>query len=211
VVAGATGLVGREVLAALLADNTYSTVHSLGRRKMPLEHAKLNQHVVDFQALGELPRADDVFIALGTTIQVAGSQAAFRAIDFDAVVALAGKAQTQGASRLGVVSAMGASPSSSVFYNRVKGDMEAAVSNLGYASVVIVRPSMLAGQREALGQPVRQGERVALWVTRWLSPVIPINYRSVQARDVAHSLIRAVQSAPPGVTRLLSGSLQGQA
>ena len=210
-VAGATGLVGREILAALLADKTYTTVHSAGRRKIDLQHPKLVQHVVDFAKLKGLPPADDVFIALGTTIKVAGSQAAFRAVDFEAVVALARTAYAQGATQLGVVSAMGASPKSPIFYNRVKGEMEAAVSALGYASVSIAQPSMLAGDRAALDQPLRSGEGLALSVSRWLKPLIPANYRSVQAADVAAGLLRAVRAGQPGVTRVLSGALQGAA
>lgn len=207
-VAGATGLVGREILAALLADNTYSSVHCVGRRTLPLQHPKLVQHVVDFKALPTLPRVDDCFIALGTTIKVAGSQAAFRAVDFDAVVALARAAHAQGATKLGVISAMGADARSSVFYNRVKGEMEAALATLNFDSLVIARPSMLAGHREALDQPVRSGEQIALVLTRWLKPVIPANYRSIQAHDVAHALIRAVKAGQPGVQRLLSGAMQ---
>ena len=210
-VAGATGLVGQEILAALLADKTYTTVHSVGRRKIDLQHPKLVQHVVDFAKLKGLPPADDVFIALGTTIKVAGSQAAFRAVDFDAVVTLARAARARGATKLGVVSAMGASAKSPVFYNRVKGEMEAGVSTLGYASVSIAQPSMLAGDRAALDQPLRSGEGLALSVSRWLKPLIPANYRSVQAADVAAGLLRAVRAGQPGVTRVLSGALQGAA
>ena len=210
-VAGATGLVGREILADLLADKTCTTVHSVGRRKIDLQHPKLVQHVVDFAKLKALPAVDDVFIALGTTIKVAGSQAAFRAVDFEAVVAVARTALAQGATKLGVVSAMGASPRSPIFYNQVKGEMEAAVASLGYASVSIAQPSMLAGDRAALDQPLRSGEGLALSVTRWLKPLIPANYRSVQARDVAAGLLRAVRTGEPGVHRIVSGALQGAA
>ncbi len=208
-VAGATGLVGREILAALLADKSYQTVHSVGRRKIDLQHPKLVQHIVDFANLRALPKVDDVFIALGTTIKVAGSQAAFRAVDLEAVVALARAAHAQGASQLGVVSAMGASTRSPIFYNQVKGEMEAAVATLGYASVSIAQPSMLAGDRAALDQPVRSGECLALVVTRWLKPLIPANYQPVQAADVATGLLRAVRARKPGVHRVLSGALQG--
>ena len=208
-VAGATGLVGREILAALLADKSYKTVHSVGRRKIDLKHPKLVQHVVDFANLKDLPPVDDVHIALGTTIKVAGSQAAFRAVDFEAIVAVARTALAQGASKLGVVSAMGASTRSPIFYNQVKGEMEAAVSALGYSSVSIAQPSMLAGDRAALDQPVRGGEGLALVVTRWLKPLIPANYQSVQAADVAAGLLRAVRAGQPGVRRVLSGALQG--
>jgi uncharacterized protein YbjT (DUF2867 family) len=208
-VAGATGLVGREVLAALLADKHTSAVHSLGRRTLPLTHPKLTQHIVDFAALPELPRTDDVFICLGTTIKVAGSQQAFRAVDYEAVVAVAHAAIAQGATKLGVVSAMGADAKSGIFYNRTKGEMEAAVSALGYQSVSIAQPSMLAGNRASLDQPVRKGELWALNMSRWLGPLIPANYRSILVTDVAAGLVRAVKAGRPGVQRLLSGQLQG--
>ncbi len=210
-VAGATGLVGREVLAALLADKRYSAVHSVGRRKLSLQHPKLTQHVVDFNALGQLPRVDDVYIALGTTIKVAGSQQAFRAFDYGAVVALALATNTQGATHLGVVSAMGADPDSGIFYNRVKGEMEEALAKIGFCSLTIARPAMLAGDREQLNQPARSGEQVGLLLTKWLKPLIPANYRSIAAADVAHGLIAGVKKGKHGVTRLLSGDMQGAA
>ena len=147
----------------------------MGRRPLELKHPKLHSHVVDFAALPALPRVDDVFIALGTTIKVAGSQAAFRAVDFDSVVAVASAARSFGATHLGVVSAMGAGLRSPVFYNRVKGEMEQAVSALGYESVVIARPSMLDGDRESLNQAARPAERIGLAVMALLRPVTPAN------------------------------------
>ncbi|OGB30673.1 MAG: nucleoside-diphosphate sugar epimerase [Burkholderiales bacterium RIFCSPLOWO2_12_FULL_61_40] len=211
-VAGATGLVGREVLAVLLADKSYSKVICVGRRALPLQHPKLVQHTVDFKAVAPftaLPHVDDVFIALGTTIKVAGSQAAFRAVDFEAIVAVARAGRAHGATKLGVVSAMGADPNSGIFYNRVKGEMEQALAHMGFKSLVMARPSLLAGDREALEQSSRLGERLGLLATRWLNPLIPNNYRSIQASDVAKALVKAVQSGKPGVQVLLSGEMQG--
>ena len=210
-VAGATGLVGRAVLAALLADKNYSAVHVVGRRKLPQTHPKLTQHIVDFAALPELPRTDDVFICLGTTIKVAGSRAAFRAVDYDAVLALGLATYRKGATRLGVVSAMGADATSKVFYSRVKGEMEHALVKVGFKSVTFVRPSLLAGDRETLNQTNRPGERIGLLVTQVFNPFIPANYRSVRAEDVAYALLKSVKSGTPGVQTLLSGALQGAA
>ncbi|NPC55364.1 Rossmann-fold NAD(P)-binding domain-containing protein [Caenimonas soli] len=207
VVAGASALVGREILQGLLADDSVVAVHSLGRRELPLKHPKLTQYRVDFKALPALPRVGEAFIALGTTIKVAGSQAAFRAVDFDAVVAVAKAAKAAGASRLGVVSAMGASARSPVFYNRVKGEMEEALSALGFDTLVIARPSFLAGDREALGQPLRSGEKLALRVSKLLAPLIPANYASVDARLVANALLTIVPRER-GRRVLLSGELQ---
>lgn len=112
-----------------------------------------------------------------------------------------------GAKRLGVVSAMGADPKSSIFYSRVKGELEQALRALGFEGLVIARPSMLAGERAALGQPARSGEERALKITRWLGPLIPRNYRSIQAKDVAAALVRAVP-VMRGEQVLLSGAMQ---
>ena len=106
---------------------------------------------------------------------------------------------------------MGADSASAIFYNRVKGEMEEALVQLAYPTLVIARPSMLAGNRAATGQPTRIGERIALVVTRALKPLIPANYRSVQASDVAAALVEAVKSSKTPVLRLLSGALQGAA
>jgi uncharacterized protein YbjT (DUF2867 family) len=214
VVAGATGMVGRAVLARLTADknSAYAVVHTLGRRAPELPagapSARLVSHVSKSLLDAEVPPADDMFIALGTTIAVAGSQAAFRAIDLDAVLALARAARAAGVRRLGVVSAMGADARSQVFYNRVKGEMEQVVSALGFDTVVIARPSLLDGERAALGQPTRRGEQLALKVMRLLKPLIPRNYRAISDAQVAKALVEAVLAGRPGVQILLSGQMQ---
>ena len=207
--AGATGLVGREILAALLADKTYTSVHCVGRRPLALQHPKLTSHVVDFAALAAMPKVDDCFIALGTTIKAAGGKDAFRAIDLKAVEAVALAVRTSGATRLGVVSAMGANSQSSVFYNRVKGEMEVSLARMGFKSLVIARPSLIDGDRAALGQLERASEGIGLFLARGLRPLLPTNYRSIKASDISHALIRAVKTATPGVVTLMSGEMQG--
>ena len=206
--AGATGLVGQAVLLLLLADARYTAVHVIGRRAPGVQHPKLVAHISATLTDWASPAVDDVYIALGTTIKVAGSQAAFKAIDFDAVVAIATAAKAAGASRLAVVSAMGASAQSSVFYNQVKGEMEAAVSQLGFETMVIARPSLLAGDRDALKQPERVAEKLSLVAFKWLSPLIPVNYRAIQASDVAHAMVSTLQTAGAGKHVLLSGEMQ---
>jgi uncharacterized protein YbjT (DUF2867 family) len=208
--AGATGLIGRELLALLLQDDRYAQVHVLLRRAAPdlPRDRRLIPHQVDFAALPALPPVDDVYIALGTTIKVAGSQAAFRAVDFDAVVNTARGAREAGARRLGVVSALGADARSGVFYNRVKGEMQAQVAQLGYESVVIAQPSLLVGNREALGQPTRPGE---VWAAKLLGPVmrlVPARVRPIEARTVAKALLRGMLEAKPGVQLLSSARMQ---
>ncbi|HJW12263.1 MAG TPA: NAD(P)H-binding protein [Albitalea sp.] len=208
--AGTTGLIGRALLPLLIESPTYARVHALLRRPAPSLSTsdKLALHTVDFNALPPLPHVDDVFIALGTTIKVAGSEAAFRHVDFDAVVNTARAARSAGATRLAVVSALGADANSRIFYNRVKGEMQQAISQLGYASVVIAQPSLLVGDRSALGQPTRPGE---VWVARLLGPVmglVPASVRPIAAATVAHALLRALHEDRPGVRLLRSGQMQ---
>ena len=209
-VAGATGLVGREILHGLLADPSVALVHALVRRPPGEEHRKLRMHVVDFARLPPLPAVDDAYLALGTTIKAAGSQPAFRAVDFDANLAVAVAAQVAGARRLGLVSAMGADARSRVFYNRVKGELEEALRGLGFEGLVIARPSLLLGDREALGQPQRRGERWGKVAGRALRPLIPANYRPIEARAVARALLHTVPVAR-GIQVLESGDMQRMA
>jgi uncharacterized protein YbjT (DUF2867 family) len=206
-VAGATGLVGRAILEGLLADSSVAAVHALGRRDPGVAHPKLIPHLVDFAALPTLPRLDEVYLALGTTIKDAGSQPAFRAVDFDANLSVARAALDAGARHAGLVSAMGADVKSRIFYNRVKGETEDALSQLAFDGLVIARPSLLVGDREALGQPQRFGEKVATAVSKILGPLIPANYRPIAAPDVARALLARVP-ATRGRVVLLSGELQ---
>ncbi len=211
--AGSTGLIGRALLPLLEKTEVYSLVHVLVRRAVNgIEaHPKLRLHTVDFAHLPQaFPKVDDVYIALGTTIKVAGSEAAFRQVDFDFVVSTASAARAAGARRLAVVSALGADANSRVFYNRVKGEMQAAVADLGYNSVTIVQPSLLLGDRAALGQPVRSGE---VWATRLLAPVIwmvPSGVRPIQATAVASAMLGATLVGKPGLRLLSSRQMQAR-
>jgi uncharacterized protein YbjT (DUF2867 family) len=208
--AGSSGLVGRALLPLLLASSTYGQTHALLRSALPSSAAspRLTLHVIDFNALPALPPLDDVYIALGTTIKVAGSEAAFRRVDFDAVVNTARAARAAGATRLAVVSSMGADATSRVFYNRVKGEMQAAVSQLGYDAVVFAQPSLLLGNRAALGQPKRSGEE---WAMRLLGPVmglVPRSVRPIAATSVASAMVAAMIETKPGVRILSSAEMQ---
>ena len=205
---GATGLIGHALLPVLLADPRYRDVHVLLRRATPglPSSARLRTHVVDFARLADgVAATDDLYCCLGTTIKAAGSEAAFRAVDFELVLACARAALAAGATRLAVVSAMGANANSSIFYNRVKGEMEAAVAALGFDSVCIARPSLLVGDRAALGQPVRAGE---VWVRRLtlpLLPLVPRNLRPIEAGRVARAMHFALE-APRAGTRVIESA-----
>ena len=202
--AGATGLIGHELAASWTGPGE---LHLLVRRAVPASGQR-RVHVVDYTALPALPAADEAYCCLGTTIKAAGSRAAFRAVDFDAVLAFARAARQAGVRRFAVVSALGSSQRSAAFYNRVKGEMEQALIGLGFASLVIGRPSLLAGDRSALGQPQRPGERLALALTAPLAALIPKAWRPIAAATVARAMRRALADARPGVRFVESAELQ---
>lgn len=206
--AGATGLIGRELTQLLLAQAPPPRLHALVRRVPEAADARVHWLPVDFAQLPPLPAADEAWCCLGTTLKVAGSQAAFRAVDFDAVLAFARAAQAAGVQRFGVVSALGASPRAASFYSRVKGEMEAAVGALGFANLVIARPSLLAGDRSAIGQPTRLGERLALRLTAPIAALIPQAVRPIEARRVARGMLAAMQQRPRGTRIVDSAELQ---
>ena len=209
--AGATGLIGHEIAAQWAGPGE---LHLLVRRAVaapaaPAAPAKAQRvQVVDFSALPALPKCDAAFCCLGTTIKVAGSQAAFRAVDFDAVLAYARAAHAAGASRFAVVSSLGASARSGNFYSRVKGEMEEALRAVGFASLVIVRPSLLTGDRSAVGQAARGAERLAQALAAPLAMLIPNAWRPIAAATVARAMLRAVAEPRPGVRIIESGELQ---
>jgi uncharacterized protein YbjT (DUF2867 family) len=210
-VAGASGLVGRALVDALLADSSVGSVHVLVRtaRSDWRQRNGLTQHVIDYASgLQPLPAVDDAYCCLGTTIKAAGSQQAFRAVDFDAALGFARAAHAAGATRFGLVSALGADSKSRVFYNRVKGDAEHAIAALGFESMVIARPSLLLGDRAALGQPTRPGERIAAALSAPLGWLLPRSVRPIEATTVARALVRSVQRGEPGLFALSSGVLQ---
>lgn len=221
--AGATGLVGREIVRhwPMPAGGPGSgpgsrTLHVLARRPLaaagiaPPAGARVVEHAVDFAALPALPPARQALCALGTTIRVAGSQAAFRAVDLDAVVAFARAAKAAGVERFGLVSALGAHPASSNFYNRTKGDAEAAVEALGFARLVIARPSLIVGDRASLGQPGRTAEGLAMRIATPLAPLIPAAWRPIPAARIARALLKALadDAAAAPLRRLTSAEMQ---
>ncbi|HMO48034.1 MAG TPA: NAD(P)H-binding protein [Rubrivivax sp.] len=206
--AGATGLVGRELTALLLAQNPPPALHALVRRTPAPADARVHWLQVDFARLPALPAAGVAWCCLGTTIKQAGSQAAFRTVDFDAVLAFAQAARDAGATHFGVVSALGASRRSANFYNRVKGEMEAAVAALGFDGVLIARPSLLTGDRSALGQPPRPLETLAQRFSAPLAALLPRSVRPIAARTVARGMLEAMRQRRGGVRIVESGELQ---
>ena len=200
--AGATGLVGGHLLQRLLADPRHKRVVTVSRKALGIEHPKLRPLITDFDTieaavagLGET--ADDAFCALGTTIKTAGSRAAFRRVDFGYVVAFARAARAAGARRFMLVSAIGASARSAIFYLRVKGETEEAVAALGYPALHIFRPGLLLGKRAES----RPREALGMALAPFLNPLMlgPAKaYRGIPADTVAAAMIIAAGAERTG-------------
>jgi uncharacterized protein YbjT (DUF2867 family) len=205
VVAGATGLVGQALVRQLAADGAWREVRALTRRALPpgLPAPTVVPIEVDYTRLEPPPSwaaADHVFCALGTTMRQAGSEEAFRRVDLAYPVALARAALARGARHFLLVTAVGASPTSRFFYNRVKGEVEAAITALGFRSVTIARPSLLLGDRGTFRWAEQLGKMAGLFA--------PARWRPVPAEGVALALIAAAKRDAPGVTILENRDLR---
>jgi uncharacterized protein YbjT (DUF2867 family) len=199
--AGATGLTGEHLLDRLLSEPTVARVLAPTRRPVAV-HAHLENPVGELHEL--LPQLsgtiDIAFCCLGTTIKHAGTQAAFRAIDHDLVVAFAERARSLGARHLLVISALGADATSKVFYNQVKGEMEATLQAQDWPQLTIVRPSLLLGERREF----RLGELLMAPIARW----IPGKYRGIKACTLARAMWRLALEEQSGTRIVESDQLR---
>lgn len=201
---GATGLVGSELLAQLFADRSISQIVTISRR--PLPNSRVESHVFPLEEMHAYPdlfETDEIFCALGTTIKKAGSREEFRRIDHDLPLEAADLGRQHGASQFLLVSALGADSSSRIFYNRVKGELEDDLRNLGYPSITMARPSLLLGPRSER----RPGEEIA----KKLSWLTPSRYQPIEASAVARALVDAAREGRPGVRILESREMRGGA
>jgi uncharacterized protein YbjT (DUF2867 family) len=207
---GASGLVGGHCLRFLLEDPSYANVLILVRKPLPEKHDKLTQLVFDFnelEAIGKCPRVDDVYCCLGTTIKKAGTQEAFRKVDFDYPVRIAALTQHCGANQFLLISSLGADSHSRIFYNRVKGEVEEAIRKISFTAFHVFRPSLLLGERK---EP-RTGEKAGAFIMSGLKYAMggPLKkYRPIQARDVANAMVRVAQMNLTGVNIFESQRIQ---
>lgn len=208
--AGSTGVVGSACLELLLSHAAYQKVVTFGRRPLELQHPKLQHHVIDFDRLddfAELFQGDDLYSALGTTRKKAGSDAAFRKVDFDYAFQTAQLSAQNGATQLMLVSSVGSDPDSSFLYPRVKGELEEAVSQLDFATVRIYQPSILLDSREE----TRWGEVVANAFFRAVGALfgnrIWGKYQPIRAEQVAEAMIVTAQDEKKGIQRYASNEM----
>jgi uncharacterized protein YbjT (DUF2867 family) len=211
--AGASGLTGQYALEALLDAVDVSRVLAVTRRPLGREHAKLANRIIKFEALETQlkgAQCDAALCCLGTTIRQAGSQAAFRAVDVDTVLAFARTAKAANARRFVVISSVGADPRSRNFYLRTKGEMEAGLAQLGFESLDILQPSLLLGWRREM----RPLELLATLGMPLLNPLLGgsyQDYRAVPARTVAAAMLGALRSGRRGLQRYTWAGIQALA
>lgn len=191
--AGATGLTGGHVLRLLLADPAVSEVISLGRRPTGEKHRKLKELPLTTTKV----KADAFLCCLGTTIKRAGSREKFEKIDVDLPLRLAKRLRAQGCQRAAVVSAAGANADSAIFYYRAKGKMESGMRELGFKSLSILRPSLIAGDRKEK----RSAERAALIAMNAAAPLMigfMRKFRPIEALVIARAMVSLALEGAPG-------------
>lgn len=197
-VAGSTGLVGRQLVEQLVNDPSYDVVKCLTRRSLPFHSEKVEVVETDgsnLQKIADHLKADDIFCCLGTTIKKAKSKEAFRKIDYDYPLTLAWLTKSLGAQQYHLVSALGADASSKIFYNQVKGEVEKAIEKVGFDIFHIYRPSLLLGPREE----ERSGEDAAKTFFKVFGFLVPKKYKAVESIKVARAMVTNAKKVNKGL------------
>lgn len=203
-IAGATGFIGQHLLNLLKSDETFTDVSVLTRRDIDLS-PKFKTLVGNIPEL-QFPAIDVAFCALGTTIATAGSKEAFYHVDHDLVIEFAQKAKASGARTFVLVSSVGADASSGTFYLKVKGETEEDLKQIGFGSLIILRPSMLLGNRKEF----RFGELIGKGAMTLLNPFMVgglTKYKGIQGETVARAMLRLSKENLPGTHTLEGASL----
>lgn len=199
-IAGATGLVGSHLLNLLLDDPAYSQVRSISRRPSGLTHPRLVEIIMDFEDLektAEEAIADDIFCCLGTTMKKSGSKEAFRKVDYEYPLKLANIANMNGAKHFLLVTAQGANPNSTFFYNRVKGELENEIKKIGFDNYTVIRPSLILGDRKEKRRIEELGQFLFTHIEfLFFGPFR--KFRAVQASDIALKMREAASVQAKG-------------
>jgi uncharacterized protein YbjT (DUF2867 family) len=204
ILAGATGLIGAQLLQQLLEHPAYAQVIALVRRPLGLTHPKYREILFDFDQMSPSDLSgDDLFCALGTTLRVAGSKEAQYKIDCTYPLQLGKLARKNGFKGYFLVSSLGADARSGNFYLRTKGDLEIGLRALHFPVLGIVRPSLLLGKRKEY----RLGERLFMVLERLFRPLIPKKYRGIQDEKVARALLHCANGESEGEIILESDRL----
>lgn len=211
-VVGATGATGKQLVNQLIDNESYEAINILHYREIDdFTQKKIAVHTMPFDSLMDFgsKSIDDVFCCIGTTIKKAGSKEEFSKVDKDYVIDLGKWAKIAGASSFHVISYLGADKESSIFYNRVKGEMEAALIELNLNSLYIYHPPLLIAERDDF----RLGERVGAVLFTLFKPLMlgsmrkhrPLNVKKLAASMISHAI-----AYKPGVHYVTSEEMQAQ-
>jgi uncharacterized protein YbjT (DUF2867 family) len=209
-IAGATGLVGGHCLHFLRNRPEISEIRVVTRRPLGLSDPRIKEHIIDFDRLDqhhEIIRADYVFCCLGATMKKAGDQEAFRRVDYQYPRLLADISSNNGSENFLLISAMGANPKSKIFYNRVKGELEEAVSAMPFTGIFIFRPSLFMGKRKEF----RAGEKAGDLFFRLVNPLLVgrlRKYRTIEAQAVAKAMVYMAPTRLKGLHIFESNQIQ---
>ncbi|MDX2191538.1 MAG: NAD(P)H-binding protein [Bacteroidota bacterium] len=209
IIAGASGLVGKQLMYKLLENQNYSKIYVLVRKEMSLDHPKLEQIIVNYDALYEAginKQIDDAYCCLGTTMKKAGSKEAFYKVDYTYVVNFARYSQSKGVKNFALVSAIDSDKNSKIYYSKVKGETEEKLKVFRFDHLVIARPSFLLGDREEF----RLGEKLALAASVVVTPLLFgkwKRYKPVHCTKVAEALINQMLSDKKGTSIIESDKI----
>lgn len=207
---GASGLVGGYLLDMLLDCGIYKQIVIFVRKPLSKVHPRLIQHIIDFdktESYKHLVKGDDLFCCLGTTIKKAGSQAAFRKVDYEYPLKFAEIAKEAQIEQFLIITSIGADAKSSVFYTRTKGECEDSISALQLNTLRIFRPSLLLGNRPEF----RLGEKLSKYSMKLLSIFMVgklKKYRPIEARQVANAMMITAQQPSTGLAIYESDQIQ---
>lgn len=193
IILGATGLTGSILLKYLLDDPNYDTIKLFSRRKIGVDSPKVKEYIIDLFELKKHQSnfsGDVVFCCIGTTKAKTPNRDTYRKIDLGIPVDAAELAKTNGIETFLVISALGANSKSSVFYNRVKGEMEEMVLSKGIPNTYILKPSLIIGNRNEK----RFGEGLAAGVMKVFNFLIPKKYKSIPAETIAKSMVKIARN-----------------
>jgi len=210
---GYTGLIGGHLIKLLLSHSAYEKVILLGRKPLDLNHPKLKQHVInmdDPSSYESLVKGNDCFVCLGTTMAKAGSKEAFYKVDYTYCHEIGLAAAKNSVNQFLIVTAMGSDPNSLIFYNKVKGQLEASLMNLPFWAIHVFQPSLLLGDRSEK----RFGESVAAFVGKGFAAITGSlfkKYLPIKGEDVAAAMLLAANQLNPGKFKYTSDQLQDMA
>ena len=191
VVAGGTGLVGKQVVAELAGLDVTET-HMLSRNSAVTPPLGIKQHIAPTENWPDIVRKlkpETAICTLGTTMKMAGSKSAFRAVDHDLILAFATAAREAGAQQFICVSSVGALVGSPNFYLNTKGEVEAALTAIDFDRLDILRPGLLTGGKRTES---RLGESLASLISP-ISDLLMLGplskYRSTPSDRVARAIV----------------------